>query len=359
VDVRIPYGAYLASLIAEASTAAGRLLDLDEDTRARLAASAARSSARLSARLDGSPLEDATADAVDAGRWQRPAEVMAGQQSRGWAAALRIDGMATQDVAAVEYDNLVRAHAREHEWADRLFDEPLQVLSEVHAAVSAGLVDPDVAGRPRRTEQAVHDGAQGRVIFNTPAPDALPRLLDGLQRWLRGTDSEASTAHPAPVVAAVVHEHLLQWQPYESSNGRVARAAARLVLRAKGMDPAGLAVPEHRWAAEPGAYYGEVAATLRRRGDLGPWTERHTEALVEALHRVATAAGLTPAADEPGDRARRAVATMASGETITVADHAARWGISREAAWSDLRSLAVYGHLEREPKTLGRRFRRP
>jgi Fic family protein len=358
MDVRVTSTNYLVTLIEAASRIAGRLRDVDRDRVGAVAAQARRDAARLSARLDGSPLDPDTADQVDAGQWQRPDGVLAAADpGGGWAAALRIDRMETQEVAAVEYANLLDAYDAEPALAPQLFDDPLGTLAQLHGLMCQGLVEPDVVGRPRTTEQAIHDGAQGRVIFNTPDPPAIPALLDGLRDWLRGTKTEGSAAYSTPVVAAVVHEALLQWQPFEAANGRVARGAARLVLRARGFDPAGVAVLEHQWAADPGGYYGEVAATIRRRGDLTPWVERHTEALVDALERAATALD-RPSTDEPSSRALTALDDVAPDGTITVAEYATRWNVSRETAAVDLRALAAAGLLRRDPRTLGRRFRR-
>lgn len=357
MNIRVPYTAYLVALVAEASTAAGRLLDLPPELREPLEQRARRDASRLSARLDGSPLEDGTAAGVDSGAWIPPAEVLEVERVGGWAGALRLEGMGTEDVAAVEYTNLLAAHREEPRLAEAFFDDPLAVLAELHAIICRGLVDPDVAGRRRMTAQAVHDGAQGRVIFNTPDPATVPGLLEDFRRWLRGVDGEGGAAFPAPVTAAVVHELLLQWQPFEAANGRVARAAGRLVLRARGMDPHGLAVPERRWAGDAGGYYGEVAATIRRRGNLGPWVEYATEALVEALE-FAAAQAHPAAGPAPSDRAMAAAGALAPGQSVTVADYAVQHGVSRETAWRDLRALAVWGEVVREPRNLGRRFRR-
>src|SRR5687768_12653914 len=106
MDIRVPYTAYLVALVAEVSTAAGRLLDLPLERLEPLIDSARRQSSQLSARLDASPLDPETIGRVDAGAWVPPAELQAVQRAGGWAGALRIDSMATAEVAAVEYANL-------------------------------------------------------------------------------------------------------------------------------------------------------------------------------------------------------------------------------------------------------------
>ena len=358
------YTDHLVTLIAESAADAARMAAADPAAVARAAEVAARERARLSLRLDASPIDDRTADAVDDGTWQRPPELpeMSRPQAGGWASALKLDGMATQDVAAVEYANLRAAHAAEESLAPDLFEQPLETLAALHGRICEGLVEPEVIGRPRRTAQAIHDGAQGRVIFNAPDPDLIPGLLQDLASWLRGGPTArgqhpGSTALPALVIAGIVEERLLEWQPFEAANGRLARSAAATILRARGLDPWALAVPERVFAARPGRYFSEIAATQRRRADLTPWVEYRAEAVAAGLRRAAdaTAAG---AAAEPGARARASAAELPSGATITVTEYATRFETSRQAALADLRALTAAGELTRDPGTRGMRFRR-
>ena len=96
---------------------------------------------------------------------------------------------------------------------------PLRVFARLHTIVGKGLVDDDQLGRPR-------------------GPGAAERLA-GLARLLL-----APTAAPALVTAAVVHAELTTVAPFASHNGIVARAAERLLLVARGVDPTSLTVPE-------------------------------------------------------------------------------------------------------------------
>ncbi|MGB9305586.1 MAG: oxidoreductase, partial [Mycobacterium sp.] len=62
------------------------------------------------------------------------------------------------------------------------------------------------------------------------------------------------TGASAPVVAAVAHGELLTLKPFGSADGVVARAVARLVTIATGLDPHGLGVPEVIWMRQPAQY---------------------------------------------------------------------------------------------------------
>lgn len=352
--LRIAYTDHLVDLLVRAEAAATRLASADPGLRASMSAAARRQSARLSARLDGSPLTNETADAVDAGAqlavWHRQ---RAAPAQGSWARVLRLEGMPTEDVAALEYANLLACFDAEPEIAREFFDRPLAALRRLHGLICAGLVAPDVVGRPRVTAQAVHDGAQGRVIYRAPEPEMVPELLDGLVSWL----GRRSATMPTVVVAGIVQERLLEWQPFEAANGRLARVVSRVVLRARGFDPDGAAVYERPLAADPLGYYGEVAATVRRGGDLVPWLERYTEAALAALEQAVDA--VAPRAHaEPSARALGIASALEPGETLTLTEYAARVETSLETARADLRALARVGLFAPEPRTHGLRFRR-
>jgi hypothetical protein len=358
----VTYSDHLVGLLCRAEAAAARIAGADPDRRASVAAQSRLRSARLSAKLDASPLTDETAAAVDA-------RLLAGEppvadlpdvpvpdpspSQGGWARALKLDGLETQDVAAIEYANLLTAFDAEPRLAGEVFAHPAMVLTELHGLLCRGLVDPTLIGRPRRTEQAIHDGAQGRVVYHAPPPEQVPGLVDLLTGWL----GEHSATLPALVVAGIVHERILEWQPFEAANGRVARAAARIVLRARGTDPHGVAVVEEHLHVDALGYYAEVAATIRRRGDLGPWMERWTEAAAAALEVAADRADPRPPPSAPA-RATAVAEGLPVGSSITLIEYAERIGSRREVALADLRALERCGLIAPVPRTRGLRWRR-
>ena len=356
MPVGLSYSDYLVTLIAEAQAASARIATADPPQRTAAVATSRKTSARLSARLDASPLDDETADAVDAGalRVERRAGGNRAPSELGWARALKLDGMPTRDVAAAEYANLLAAFDAEHQVARRLFSEPGAALAELHGLVCESLVEPSLLGALRSTPRAVHDGAQGMMIYAAPEPDTLPSLFASLTGWL----GASSAARPDLVLAGVVHERILEWQPFEAGNGRVARAAARVVLRARELDPDGIGVAERLWAADPSAYHAEVAATKRRRGDLSRWLERHAEAVVDGLERAAAelCPASTPAVPDRGVAYCRGRST---GTRFTMPEYAAAVGVGREIARADLTALRRAGRIVRQPGSRGLRFRVP
>lgn len=125
-----------------------------------------------------------------------------------------------------------------------------QLLARLHAAAGAGWLPDEGLGRVR-------------------ADHAVPRDLTGLGAAPEGTEAAGrlalltrtigATRAPALLVAAVVHGELLAVRPFAAANGTVARAASRLLLCARGLDPTGAVVPEAAWAAAPVPYLATAA----------------------------------------------------------------------------------------------------
>ena len=134
--------------------------------------------------------------------------------------------------------NAVRLHADLGSLLPSWKGAPRQALARLHvvAATDLGLPDEHL-GRPRT---APTDPVEDPLDLG-PAPDPVEASarLDGLCRLLL-----APTAAPAVVVAAVVHGELLALRPFGAVDGLVARAAARLVLVDRGLDPKAVSAPE-------------------------------------------------------------------------------------------------------------------
>jgi hypothetical protein len=105
---------------------------------------------------------------------------------------------------------------------------PLQAFARLHALAGKGDIGEDSLGRPISPERA----------------DRLGDLADTI----------VSTTVPALLVAALVHAELATVAPFASHNGIVARAAERLILVARGVDPASVVVPEAGHLALRAAY---------------------------------------------------------------------------------------------------------
>lgn len=115
---------------------------------------------------------------------------------------------------------------------------PKQALARLHVIVGADLIEhPDQLGRPRSSGAPTADDPFG--LGPAPEPVEVAARLDGLARLLI-----AGTEAPAVVVAAVVHGELMALRPFGSLDDLVARAAGRLVLVDRGLDPKAVSAPE-------------------------------------------------------------------------------------------------------------------
>lgn len=141
---------------------------------------------------------------------------------------------------------------------------PLQALARMHALAAAGSVGDDELGRPAN-------------------PDGARRLTDLARRCA------APTSAPGLVVAALVHAEIASAGAFSSHNGIVARAAERLVIVAKGVDPASVTVPEAGHAAAPAAYRAALAGYA---GTSAAGTVRWLLYAAEAFQRAAEASPL-------------------------------------------------------------------
>lgn len=181
----------------------------------------------------------------------------AGPDGAALAGALRVQGAVEQRMSAPGAPGADRTPAG-------------QLLAHLHAAV----VGDAEAGRLR-----VDAPAQDlRGLGLAPAGDELAARVSGLAVLV----AERLPAHvPALVLVAVVHGELLALRPFARGNGAVARAFARHLLTARGVDPVGVVVPEVRWAAEPTVYLSAAAryATGTPQG-VAHWLRYYAESVV-------------------------------------------------------------------------------
>ncbi len=106
---------------------------------------------------------------------------------------------------------------------------PMQALARMHSLVAADVVeDSDRLGRPRDGVQ-VDDPLRIKAV---PDVNSMKIRLSGLVE-IATSDSGA----PAIIEAAIIHGELVALRPFEWGSGLVARAAMRVVLGARGVDP--------------------------------------------------------------------------------------------------------------------------
>ena len=133
---------------------------------------------------------------------------------------------------------------------------PLQAVARLHTLAAADLVPDDELGRPL---------------------PAAARRLSGLGDLL-----SAPTTAPAVVVAAVVHAELATMGAFAVGAGVVGRAAGRLTMVGRGLDPTAVSVPEVGHV-ELGRETYEAALAGYRGGnpdDIARWVVHCADAVV-------------------------------------------------------------------------------
>jgi hypothetical protein len=135
---------------------------------------------------------------------------------------------------------------------------PLQAFARLHALAGKGDIAEDSLGRPISSEGA--------------------ERLNGL------ADTIVATTVPALLVGALVHAELATVAPFASHNGIVARAAERLILVARGVDPASVVVPEAGHLALRDAYESNLRGyRTGGRSGLHSWLLYAGEAITKGV----------------------------------------------------------------------------
>jgi hypothetical protein len=141
---------------------------------------------------------------------------------------------------------------------------PRQVLAKLHVLAGRGVVAPDDLGRP---------------IAGAERIDALARLVAGNEET------------PPRLLAAIVQAELLTLRPFAGPAGLVARAAARLTLIGRGLDPRGLVAVEIGHRSREPEYVGASGAYATGTADgVRSWL-RHYAAAVEVAADEVTVIG--------------------------------------------------------------------
>jgi hypothetical protein len=173
---------------------------------------------------------------------RQSAAVSAESALRGARASAALDGVevALADLrAGAVHDPVVqgalRLSAGLGELAPAWERAPLQALARMHVLAAAGRVPADRLGRPS-------GDVEGAARLAT-----LARLVAGGSRA------------PGILLASVVHGELAALRPFGTADGVVARAAARLTLVVRGVDPKAVGVPEVGHLERAGEYADALA----------------------------------------------------------------------------------------------------
>lgn len=209
---------------------------------------------------------------------RRGPEVSAESALRGARASAVLEGapaFSLEDVRSGEVtDPLVqgalRVSASLGSLAGAWRNAPRQVLARLHVLASSS--SGGEVGRPRSGASALDPLELG----SPPSPSSVAARLATLSDLLT-----SPTSAPAVVVAAVTHGELLALRPFGEADGIVARAAVRLTLIDRGLDPKSLAVPEVGHMELGSAYRSAMLAYLSGTPEgVAQWVRHCAESLV-------------------------------------------------------------------------------
>jgi hypothetical protein len=358
-----------SALAREVAARAAHLAALDEGALTALRDAATEASVVATLALDGAR-EHAAAITADAGSgervgtWLDALEPMLGVEDEAEVARL-VSLERAGAHAALDADDLMPAFSADHADPAGLG----MAIGALHGRLTTGLVAAERAGMLRQGPRVVLDASIGRVLFFPTDAARLPTAWDALLRAaVEQTRHPDDAVRSAPVRSGALHLALLRHHPFDAANGRVARAASRMVLAADGFLPAGVVAPEVIVAEDPIAYLDGVAASVRR-DDATTWVERWVETLGEALLRARDAldgallqAGASAASDARGVDATVLAAvrevTVADDGSVTLAELATTLGgISVTQARSAASTAVLAGTLRRVLGTGGLRLR--
>jgi len=148
---------------------------------------------------------------------------------------------------------VVTATAETEHVSTLLTTAPLQALARLHVAAATGLIPADQLGRPRQAEETT---AEFVDLGPAPAADVVAQRLSGLVDLVLSLKDA-----PTLTVSSLVHAEIAVVRPFVRGNGAVARAMERALIRAGGLDPTGVAVPELGHGSQGGpAYLGALTA---------------------------------------------------------------------------------------------------
>lgn len=155
------------------------------------------------------------------------------------------------------------------------------VIQHLHKLTVEKILSPQECGEYRQTKVVVKNSQTGEVTFSPPPALEVPYLVEGFCQWLNSL--QAKDIHPV-LQAGITHYELVRIHPFLDGNGRVARAAAILVLFKEGYDIKKFFSLEEYYDKDAMGYYGALKSA--EVGDLTLWLEYFTEGLALELAKI-------------------------------------------------------------------------
>lgn len=156
-------------------------------------------------------------------------------------------------------------------------------IKHLHSLVAHRILADEQVGEYRKTQVVIKNAATGEITFRPPPAIEVPFLLADFLLWVNSVGE--SDIHPA-LKAGIVHYELVRVHPFLDGNGRVARAAATLMLFSEGYDIKRFFSLEEYYDREPVSYYQALQSVGTREGNMSTWLEYFTQGLAIELTRI-------------------------------------------------------------------------
>lgn len=166
------------------------------------------------------------------------------------------------------------------------YDKPQiteEAVKHIHELTTHRLLTSEQVGEYRKTQVVVKNSATGEITFRPPPAIEIPFLVTSFLEWLNQTTGD--DVHTA-LKAGITHYEVVRIHPFMDGNGRVARAAATLVLFKEGYDIKRFFALEEYYDREPMAYYEALQSVGKANGNLNVWLEYFIEGLAIELVRI-------------------------------------------------------------------------
>ena len=249
---------------------------------------------------------------------------------------------------------------------DQFFAFSPELLKSLHFM----MVGYDLSKNPGRWRPGpifVRDEPSGEQVFEGPAVDLVPALIDGLLLDLNDGDLRGT---PNVVRAAMAHLNLVMIHPFSDGNGRMARCLQTLVLARSGVvDPLFSSIEEYL-GRNTRAYY-DVLAHVGNGGwhperDARPWirfnlTAHYRQAMTllrrtREIQKLCDELEVTVGRMGLPERSVLALADAAIGYKIRNPTYRRVADVTSAVAGRDLLALARAGLLEPKGEKRGRYY---
>lgn len=157
-----------------------------------------------------------------------------------------------------------------------------ETLKHIHELTVFHILPDETIGNYRKQQVVVKNSATGEITFRPPPAVEVPFLMTSFLEWL---NNPVADIHPI-IKAGATHYEIVRIHPFLDGNGRVARAAATLVLFKNGYDIKRFFSLEEYYDREPIHYYEALQSVGKLEGNLTGWLEYFTEGLAIELTRI-------------------------------------------------------------------------